>query len=479
VSPDTVVVIDAGTSSLRAVAVTRDGNVSLIAAEPWPMFVPGDAGPYGRELRFHDTRRALRRLIERAGALGDRVAAIATCGQREGVVFCDAAGAALLISPNIDARAAAEGMTIDAAHGVEIYRMYGRLPSLIMAPAKMRWLRSNRPRDAERVRWVLPLADWLGAELCGERIVSRSLGPEIGVADVRSGEPAGELVGLLPPLSSAGMVGTTRTETLTGTPVTAVGADTQAALLGLDAVEPGACGVIAGWSAPVQLVTDRPSQDDAMRVWIGRHVLESRWVVESNAADTGRAWQWACDLLQVTPATADACAARAPGGANDTLSILGPRAMNAAAMNAGVGAIALPLPIVMAPPTRSDVLRAVLEGIACSIRANVEQTERTVGAGIERIAVGGGMSASPVFTQMLADVLGRPLAVARTPHTAALGAAALAFADLHLRDALNEPPAQITAPLTRVEPDQTASAVYEDIYGRWCEAADRIEQVPL
>ena len=478
-SAETIVVIDAGTSNLRAVAVTRDGDVSMIGAESWPMFVPEDTGPYGRELRIKETRAALRRLIEKAGALGDRVAAIATCGQREGVVFCDERGDPLLISPNIDARASAEGMAIDAVHKEEVYRTYGRLPSLIMAPAKMQWLRNDRPRDAELVRWVLPLADWLGAELCGERVISRSLGPEIGVADVRTGEAAGELAGLLPPIVAEGtIIGTGRCASVERVPVVNAGADTQCALLGSDACCDGSGAAVVGTTAAVQMASDRTGEPST-RIWRGLHVVPKLSVLESNAGEAGSVWSWICAIAGVAVEDADEHVRSTAAGANDSLAIMGPRSMDAQAMSAGVGALAFPLPFVMGTPTRADLLRAVLEGIAFSIRSNWEQIEECHGVNAT-VRLAGGMSRSIALAEILANVFDRSVVCARSHHTSSLGAAMLAFAALGRHELPFHLAADTMAqPWTTVEPSAKTAAIYEDVYGRWCEAAERLEREPL
>jgi hypothetical protein len=73
--------------------------------------------------------------------------------------------------------------------------------------------------------------------------------------------------------------------------------------------------------------------------------------------------------------------------------------MHAARMSAGVGAMTVPLPLVLTAPDRADVLRSVLEGIAFAVRANLEQIEGSrepVG-----IALGGGMTRGALFRRSL------------------------------------------------------------------------------
>src|SRR5689334_5620682 len=121
VAADTVFVIDAGTSALRALAVREDGEVTQLGIEPWPVFVPDDTGPYGREFDVAGVEAAVGQLLTAAEPLRGELVAVAVTGQREGIVFVAGNGQALFASPNIDARASIEGMSIDAARGAEVY----------------------------------------------------------------------------------------------------------------------------------------------------------------------------------------------------------------------------------------------------------------------------------------------------------------------------------------------------------------------
>src|SRR5204863_8650144 len=107
---------------------------------------------------------------------------------------------------------------------------------------------------------------------------------------------------LIPQLIADGAIaGGTTNGPFSGIPVVHAGADTQCALVGMGALGPRETGVPAGWSAPLQFVTDRPVFDSAKRTWTGLHVVPDRWVIESNAGETGRAWQWICDLSGLDP----------------------------------------------------------------------------------------------------------------------------------------------------------------------------------
>ncbi len=482
-SAERILVIDAGTSSLRAVAVTASGETSAIAAEPWDMRTPADAEPFGRELDGPRVEASLGALLRAARAAGGW-SAVAFTGQREGVVFVDEGGAAVCASPNVDARASAEGMAIDAARGQEVYLATGHLPSLMQAPAKYAWLRRHRPADAARVRHVVPLADWLAWLVTHEPAMSRSLAAENGLLDVRAGAPPAYIedlgVGptlLAPVVEDGSVVARVRGGDLAGTPVALAGADTQCALVGLGAVAAGDCGVPAGWSAPVQLVTAQPVFDKEMRTWTGVHVAPGRFVLESNAGEAGRVWAWACGLAKVAVADAEGLARATPPGAHDVMAVLGPRVMRASRMSAGLGALTLPLPLVMSSPGAGDMLRAVLESMAYALRANLEQIEAVADTPIASLRLGGGLSRNATFAQILADVADRPIEVTGAPETTALGAAALASVAPGLHASLDGAVAAMCSDRRTVRPRLAASAAYEDYYARWCAMADALERM--
>jgi autoinducer-2 kinase len=482
VPADGILVIDAGTSALRAVLVC-DGEARALAVEPWRLFRPRDGSAFARELDAVEVAAALERLLAVAGRERERVAGIAVTGQREGAVFLDDAGGALLVSPNVDGRAAMEGMAIDARYGDRVYAVTGHLPALLQAPAKLAWLRANRPNVAERVHRVLPLADWLASLLTGELAMSRSLASEIGLLDISTGEVAATLLETLempPPLlplvvPDGAMAGAMRMGAMVGVPVALSGADTQCALAGMAIADDRAVGVAAGWSVPVQMVAAAPLMDAERRIWTGLHVLPGTWVLESNAGDCGRAWDWICSMLSLDTVQADDLAAEAQPGSRDVLALLGPPAMRASTMNVTTGGLTLPMPLAVSAPQRGDLARAVREATAYAVRANLEQLEEISGVRAHRIALGGGILNSAVFARILADVLGRPVDLARSPETSALGAAAIASPAFGLHDTIAEAIAVVTAGMETREPDMRTSATYDDCYARWRGMAEQME----
>jgi glycerol kinase len=76
--------------------------------------------------------------------------------------------------------------------------------------------------------------------------------------------------------------------------------------------------------------------------------------------------------------------------------------------------------------TRAHVVRAVLEGVAHTGADLLEASEGDTGLSIETLRVDGGMSANAVFVQALADACGRPIEVSPQLEATTLGAGYLA-----------------------------------------------------
>ena len=474
--------LDAGTSGARCLIVRAGAGVVASARREWSYDMPAELGPFARAI---DTERfwailceASRSALADAGLSGTDIAAVAVTSQRLAVVIIDREGRALYAGPNIDVRALGEGLAIDARMADRVYASSGKLPSLLLAPARVQWLRNQRADDFARAAAVLTLGDWMAHRLTGELRAERSLNADCGLLNVTTRERDDGLLAeldvpsqLLPPLVSPGDVigevtdaAAAATGLARGTPVVSAGSDTQCALYGMGVEEPGDVGIAAGWSCPLQIVTAAPRFDAAKRTWVCLHVAASRWTVESSATDAGRIWRWWCETLTGEGANAldggSALATAAGPGAGGVSALLGPRRMNAAAMGPYLGGLVTITPVNTEGLGRGELLRAVLENIAYALRANLEQAQEVSGLAATRIALGGGLTRAAVFPSIVASVLERPIDLAAEIDVTGWGAARLAA-----RAAGTPLP---PVPAVRVEPDAAVAETYARLYQRWC-----------
>jgi xylulokinase len=116
------------------------------------------------------------------------------------------------------------------------------------------------------------------------------------------------------------------------------------------------------------------------------------------------------------------------------------------------------------------VLRAVMEGCVYLMKHRIERLEVINGGRLGRIVMVGGPTKSPIWPQILADVLGYPLHLPATgAHAGALGAAMLAgigtAAYRDERDAFSRAGGSERV----IVPDPTTGALYRDSYRRFVE----------
>ncbi len=478
--------LDAGTASVRALLVDVESGRTMVAVRPWSHSPVGEGG-WAYDFNVERNRsllvEAIREVLQRAAAPPMEVAGIAATSMRHALVLMQE-GQAIFAVPNQDARPSAEAMEMAVERGEAFYQSTGRWPAPVFLLPRLKWLAAHHPEWLESAR-ALSISDWVAFWLCGEMATDFSQGGESMIFDLHCREwmwdqidelglprslfppvlPAGTLLGKLTP-DAAGELGLP-----SGIPVAVGGADTQCALLGLGVLQPGEVALIVGTTAPVQMVVDRPLLDPNRRLWTGLHVLSDRWVVESNAGAMGGPLEWLAGLLYPDSprpvARLMAEAARSRPGAGGLLSTFGAQVFHASAMGLPVGSITLCHFLKEADglSRRLNLARAVLEGMACALRANLEQISELAGAP-SRIYLGGGMSRSSFWRQLLADVLGQPLLVSEVAEASALGAAICAGVGAGIFHDLVEGSRKLarTRPIT---PAEEAVQAYVRIYAGW------------
>jgi gluconokinase len=106
--------------------------------------------------------------------------------------------------------------------------------------------------------------------------------------------------------------------------------------------------------------------------------------------------------------------------------------------------------------------RATLEGVGYRMRTIFEPMEEVAGAAHE-IRAAGGFIRSPLWLQIVSDILGRPLRLVESPEASALGAAQLAMRGAGIVKRF-EDLAPMVSPAATVEPDRARHALHSRLY---------------
>ena len=490
-----VLVIAAGSSRPRCAVFDETGRVVASRNGRWAYLIDPEGSTLSHEFDTEAVWKELCALTGGCVADANResctVGAVAVTGQRQAVAFLDADGRELYAGPNIDLRAVFEGAAIDEEARDEVYATTGHIPSLLFAAAKLRWFRVHRPKAYARIARAVTLADWIAWRLTGVLCSEVTLAGEAGLLDIvhrtwcsglldRLGVMSAD-VPLVPAGSMIGETGSKASEDSgigTGTPVVAAGADTQCGLLGRGMSNEHDLGVVAGWSAPLQLITSRPVFSPDARTWAGCYLEDEKWVIESSPGDVGNSYRWLADTLfdgaEDAYGAMDGLAALVPPGADGTWAFLGPARMDMAAVGMRSGGFLFPVPLTHSDVGRGHLVRASLESGAFAVKANLEQIEDIAGVRPRNITVGGGMTRTSTWVQVLADVLGRKIGVSYGANVSAVGASLCARTALGDYSSLAEAADAVRDTVRTVEPDPLASPEYAELYERWTELSDRL-----
>lgn len=114
--------------------------------------------------------------------------------------------------------------------------------------------------------------------------------------------------------------------------------------------------------------------------------------------------------------------------------------------------------------TRAHIYRAILEGLAYGLRSGKEQIERRTGRLIRGVRVAGGGSQSDAAMQITADVFGLPAERPEVYETSALGAAINLAVGLGLYPDYGAAVAAMTRVGAVFQPDPAAQKLYDELY---------------
>jgi xylulokinase len=466
-----VVGLDLGTQSCKAVvcdetlAVRGQHSSKYGTSYPQPDHAEQDVATWEAALAP-----AIGKALEAAGAKPEDIAAVAISGQLDGCVAVDASGAA--VHPALiwqDRRATDE---VDRIAARALFERTGQVADASHMAPKIRWLRA---RTTNQARFHQPVT-FLVERLCGEAVIDPALASTtmlLSLADRAWSQPlldafeitAAELPRLAPTCSVAGTItqaGAKLTGLRAGTPVAVGTGDDFCTPLGAGVVAPNRVLVCAiGTAEVVGALSLSLVLDDAPEPMVETHVYPTdAYFIENPGWLSGGAVRWARRAMNITDdKELDALAAAAPAGADGVTF---------------VPALAGAMTPVWRPHARgtfhglsvaherSHLARAVLEGLAFACR-DVADRLAHMGLVTDRVLLLGGGSRSDTWSQIRADVLGKPHDVAWSADTCPVGAAMIAAVAAGIHGDLAAAAATLPAPSRSFTP----RASLDDAYARY------------
>jgi glycerol kinase len=214
-------------------------------------------------------------------------------------------------------------------------------------------------------------------------------------------------------------------------PITALVGDQQGSLVGQGCVRRGDAKITFGTGGMLDVVLDdtppklaQRSEHGTFPIVAWRHGGRNVWGVEAIMLAAGTNVQWLRDDLGII-ASSDESHELAASCADSGGVVFVPAPLGLGTPDWDYGARAALFGLTRGTG-RAEIARAVLEGIAHRGADLVEAAEADSGITIPQVRVDGGMTDNPTFVQALADATQRPVEISPVREATGLGAALLA-----------------------------------------------------
>lgn len=474
-----VIAVDCSTTGSKATVVdtagrtVAAGSAPLTTTSPRPGWHEQDAGTWWPATDAA-VRQALARLDDDGGDRS-RIAAVCVAHQRETFVAVDAGNQPL--HPAIlwlDGRATAE---IERYGTAEVERLCGKPADITPALYKLAWVRRHWPEWLSGAHRVVDTHAFLVRELTGEWATSLSSADPLALIDITTRDYSPELLRIagvdrrqLPVLHTAGSVIGPLTSTvaggwgLGGSVVVVAGlGDGQAAGVGAQVLDPSTAYLNVGTALLLGTECRGYLPSRAYRSLLS--VIDGNTTLETFLSSGNYLPSWF--RRQFGPVEADgapdpeleAAAAQIPAGAGGLLTVPYWNAAQTPHWDPHASGVMLGW---RGAHTKAHAYRSLLEGIAQEVRLQLDGLEAATGHRVQSIRAMGGGIRSKLFSQILADVLERPLERCAEPEISALGAAVVAMAGIGAYPDLTSSSVAMTRIGRRIEPDARVA----DRYGR-------------
>lgn len=476
--------IDVSTTGAKALLVDAEGSVVASATTPLTLSTPRPLWSEQDPVEWWaGVSRSVRAALAQAKVGGADVAAVGLTGQMHGLVLLDGQGAVL--RPAIlwnDQRTAAQCDEIRALMGgrERLVRITGNDALTGFTAPKILWVRENEPDVYARARLVVLPKDYVRLRLTGAPAMDKADGSGTLLFDLARRDWSADVLAALdiprewlPPthegpditgrITAAAAAETGLRE---GTPVMAGGGDQAAGAVGAGAIAPGVVSLTLGTSGVVFATTDTPLIEPEGRLHAFCHAVPGKWHLMGVTLSAAGSLQWYRDTL-APGESFDALvheAATAPAGSEGLIFLpylSGERTPypDPNARGAFVG--------LTVRHRRAHLTRAVLEGVAFSMKDCMTLFADAGLAAVTQVRVGGGGAKSELWRKILASVLGVELVRVNSTEGAAYGAALLAGVGVGQWASVEAACATTIAVTGKDTPDPVWQKAYAALYPRY------------
>lgn len=450
-----VLSIDVGTTGVRSAIVRADGTVDHLLYRALPPTSPAPG------LVEFDPELLATTVIELASATLERggpVAAVGIANQRASTVIWDP-DTGRVRGPGLgwqDLRTLLDCMTARAEHDLHL------APN--QSATKIRWLLDQAGPGPHRVGTIDSWLAWVltrGAVHVTDRTNAAMTGlcrPDVSDWCPETCEILGVPLEVLPTIVDTSAPLATATVLAGSPPLTALVGDQQASLVGQGCLRAGQAKATFGTGAMVDLATDREPPTAARRDPHGTIPIvtwsrggTTAFGAEAVMLTAGACVDWLRDDLGLISTAAESHEVASACGDTEGVVFV-PALLGTATPRWDYGARGALFGLTRGTG-RTQIVRAVLEGVAHRTADLIEAAEADTDTPVTTLRVDGGMSRNPTFVQAVADATRRRVEVSPVTEATTLGAAFLAGVEAGVWSDLDET-ATTWTPLEVLEPSR-------------------------
>lgn len=493
---DCMMAIDAGTGSVRAIVFDALGKQIAVSQREW-IHIHDERYPGSISFDWQKNWKIIKACIY--DVLHDhkidasQIKGISSTSMREGIVLYDHDGNELLAFSNIDARSKKEVLSLKRKFPElekKLYDISGQTFALSSIP-RLIWVKNNRPDIYRQITCVNMLSDWILYKLSGELLTEPSNASTSGVLSLSTRKwdlKIPELVNIdpsiFPPVFESGTtVGNvlpsvaSETGLETSTSVVTGGGDSQLGCIGVGSIQNGQAALFGGSFWQYEYNTNNPLVDQEARLRMNCHAIPNLWQYEGIAWNSGLVMRWFrdafCQLEKVFAeandidvySLLDAKASKIPAGANGMISTFAD-VMNFISMKHAAPTFTN-FDIDPNNFNKYTFYRSIMENAALITRGHVENIKKMTNKQPKEIIFAGGASKNPLWSQIVADVLGIRIKTPVIKEATALGASLLAGVGTGIYNSLDEAVEQVVHFDKIYEPNLANNSVYVKQYEQW------------
>jgi xylulokinase len=487
--------IDLGTSSVKAILMDSEGIVLSQAQKSYQIDVPkmGQA-EQSPELWWSSTVCVLRGILEQEKIDPSLIVGIGFSGQMHGLVMVDEQG--VVVRPAIiwsDQRSKSQVERIN--HLIQEEKATGKMLNAVstgFAVASLLWVKENEPDNYKKTDKILLPKDYIRFRLTGELAVEATDASSTLAFNVAERKWAGFLMDKLDiredlfpscfePFDIAGEVtdpASKETGLPKGIPVVFGGGDQFMQAVGNGLVYPGMVSANIGTGGQIAAMTDQPLYDSKLRTNTFCHIKPNTWNIQGSSLTSGLSLEWLKTniLNEKDFETLEEMAASVAPGSEGLIFLPYLTGERTPHLNPSAKGIFFGLTL----GHRSEhLVRAVMEGVAFSLKDSLEIME-SLGVEAEKVIASGGGAKSKLWLQIQADIFSKPIYTTQTKEEASVGAAITAGVGIGLYPSVEEACEKLISTHSEVmEPIKENSSLYAKRYELFKELYKRNEDLFL